>query len=182
MITNENMALLKIRLAELSEINSLNQICEKAYSDTYAFHWETPEFLGKYVKKEFSVERLLKDVSDPKIRYFFIFQNETPIGFIKLQFEPNYQDFERDKTVEIVKFYIVPEQINKGFGSEVFKQVLEFIKINKQENIVLNVLDSNIGAIHFYKKLGFEYHSDTKVTEIGFLEKFRGMQLMTKKI
>ncbi len=62
----------------------MQRLCETAYTQHFGNHWEEggPEL---YLEDQFGTERLNRDLGSDSIAFYFIVDNETPVGFIKLQ-------------------------------------------------------------------------------------------------
>ena len=61
---------------------------------------------------------------------------------------------------ELMYMYIKPNFRNKGFGSDLFKKVLNFTKEGKVKEIYSYVSDRNPHALSFYKKMKAEVIQD----------------------
>ena len=121
---------LKLTTLDLNNINSVQKL-QKNCED-------------KVWKKE-SLVHLLKEGSG----FGFILSEEfTGIGYIlarSLQSE-----------LEILSFGVLSGYRRIGLGSILFKEIEEFIIINKKSQLILEVNNNNYKAKNFYKSMGLE--------------------------
>lgn len=88
--------------------------------------------------------------------------NGQPIGFIQIidpaKEETHYWgNIEADKRA--IDIWIGEEKnLGKGYGTEMMKLALEICFMDETVNeVIIDPLESNKKAIHFYKKIGFQY-------------------------
>ena len=79
-------------------------------------------------------------------RFYFIQVEGENTGFVSVHQEEKNEWF-------IPKFYINQTLAGKGYGTEVFKELLQ---ITQADSIRLTVNRQNYKAINFYFKLGFK--------------------------
>ncbi|MDC0888613.1 ribosomal protein S18-alanine N-acetyltransferase, partial [Candidatus Thioglobus sp.] len=58
--------------------------------------------------------------------------------------------------IDILTIAITPQFQRKGLGRELLDDLLQRLDKNKVRSIMLEVRVSNVSAIHFYQKYGFE--------------------------
>ena len=86
-----------------------------------------------------------------KARPFVIMNDETPVGFIMLEWQ------EAEKECSIWRFMIDKNYQKNGFGKQAILQALDMIKsTNKFDIITLSCVETNEVAMKFYKSLGFK--------------------------
>ena len=86
-----------------------------------------------------------------------------------------------DETTIIHTFAVDSRFAGKGIGKEIFNQIKRNTLKNCQKSIRLDVIDGNVGAEKFFKKLGFEYVDTVEIFHdaVG-LEKFHFYELVLK--
>lgn len=87
----------------------------------------------------------LNDLNNPFAYHYVILENNYIIGFVS----SIYDGF----SLEILNIVIDKKYQSKGYGKKLLCYVLDEIMPN---NVVLEVRESNIKAINFYKKLNFK--------------------------
>lgn len=78
-------------------------------------------------------------------------ENEKIVGTASLSRLPRRMKHRGDFSVSVLK-----ECWNKGVGSRLLLEIINFAKENSFEIIDLQVRSDNLPAIHLYKKFGFE--------------------------
>ena len=80
------------------------------------------------------------------------------------------------------KFYILPQYNGLGIGNSAFEILLKAPQFQGKESLILSVIDTNVKAIRFYEKLGFYFHSKTRLKLPYFKEELKGMHRMVKAL
>ncbi|MEP5338656.1 MAG: GNAT family N-acetyltransferase [Algibacter sp.] len=131
-----------IKRATIENIEKLQAICIKAYSENFAIHWNS-NGLELYLESQFNYERLKSELTGDSIKYYFInYENDT-VGFIKLNTSKN-------DVVELEKIYLLPKYKRKGLGKFAFSSIIENQKEKDLKTILLDMVDTNISSIQFH--------------------------------
>ena len=69
-----------------------------------------------------------------------------------------------------------------GIGNSAFEILLKTSQFQGKEFLFLSVIDTNVKAIRFYEKLGFSFHSKTRLYLPYFREELKGMHRMVKAL
>lgn len=165
---------MQLEKATSDSIAVLQEICIAAYAQNFAHHWEA-NGLDLYLADQFSIERLAADVSNPNFVYYFIKASAKPIGFIKVKLTADLTTFRKEETVELEKIYVLPEMKGQGIGKKALTAIIQEMKDAGKKILFLCVIDTNSAAIKFYEKLGFQYHSKTRLDAPFFKEELKGM-------
>lgn len=171
---------MELKKAVLANLDSLKKICNDAYALNFHDHWNDGG-LEWYLQREFSIDRLTADLKDKNSAYYFIEHELKPIGFLKIKNNSSI-DIQNDTSAELEKIYVLPEYKGKGIGKSALKEIIKRTTARGIKNIYLGVIDTNKDAIAFYKKLGFEYHSKTRLDIPYFKDELKGMHRMVKKL
>jgi ribosomal protein S18 acetylase RimI-like enzyme len=65
-----------------------------------------------------------------------------------------------------------------GTGKAALGEIIEKVRESGAKTLFLCVLDTNLPAISFYKKMGFVFHSTTRLDNPNFKEELKGMYRM----
>lgn len=96
---------------------------------------------------------------------------DTAVGFISY--------FKKDQECEITTLYLLPQYQNLGIGTKLMDAALiDASQCNSCSSLSLWVLKTNLTAISFYEKLGFEsdgqcdeeLYGDTKIIDIRMVK------------
>ena len=162
--------------ARIDDISALQAVCQQTYTQVFAHHW-TGNGLAIYLSEQFNTERLKIELNSTHFDYFFIRQNKKNIGFIKIKYQTSAELSDLDNC-ELEKIYILPQYSGQGIGKAVMEKVITQAKNREKRLMYLCVIDTNLNAIAFYKKLGFQFHSKTRLEALFFKEALRGMNRM----
>jgi len=160
-----------------SDIGRLYEICSEAYTLNFADHWDDGG-LSVYLQSQFNEARLRAEVSQTGTDYFFIKKYGEEVGFIKLKYEAQLDNVEAESICELEKIYVLPSYKAKGIGTVAMKKLMHLCKDLGNQCMYLCVLETNTSSIGFYKKLGFAFHSKTRLEEPLFKEELKGMDRM----
>ncbi len=170
---------IKLKKASIKDESELAALCVESYSQTYHDHWEEGGLVW-YLEREFGAKRIALDLSSNNITHYFIeFQGEQ-IGFIKISTSFSISGIENAN--ELDKFYILPQYTGLGIGNSAFEILLKAPQFQGKESLILSVIDTNVKAIRFYEKLGFYFHSKTRLNLPYFKEELKGMHRMVKAL
>jgi ribosomal protein S18 acetylase RimI-like enzyme len=166
-----------IREALPEDLDVLFAICRKAYSENFAHHWNEGG-LEWYLEKVYSRDVIQTDLTDAAIRYFIAYDNTMPVGFMKLKLHAALPGHSSDKGLEVDKIYFLPAYQGKGIGKSLINQALQVARDLHKDLVWLGVIDTNLPAIEFYRKIGFEFHDKTRLEIPFFKEDLKGMWRM----
>ena len=139
----------------LQDIDTLRLLAIRTYTDAFA-HKNKPGVLEKYVVYAFAKAHLEKQLLAPNSYWYFLKQNDTIIGYLKLNVGNAQTEFQDKNGLEIERIYIDSPYINKGFGKKAIDfSISEAVKLEKNY-IWLGVWEENPDAIRFYKRCGFK--------------------------
>lgn len=172
---------MKLVKATSSDISSLKQICEEAYTQNFSGHWEASG-IEIYLEKEFNEERLNADISDLLTDYFFINVQNLPIGFVKIKYEAPLAGFAPEKVIELLKIYVLPRCKGMGYGRFALQEIIKIAEEKKKEAICLSVLETNYASIKFYEKNSFTFHGTTRLDAPLFKEHLREMKVLKYEV
>jgi len=161
-----------------TEMEALQAICIEAYTKNFAHHWDG-NGLEIYLDNQFSTKRIAKDLDNPLLNYYFIKVKEKPIGFIKLNLKVAFENYAENEVAKLEKMYVLPEMKGQGIGKKALTNIIQQMKKFNKKAFFLCVIDTNVAAIKFYEKLGFQYHSKTRLEVPLFKEELKGMHRMS---
>ncbi len=171
---------MKLKKASIDDKLELQKICTRSYTEVFANHW-TGNGLELYLEQQFGDSRLNLELVNPDYEYFFIKKDDENIGFVKMNYKTSEELSELDNC-ELDKIYILPKYSGMGIGKMAMSKIIEIIKQKGKMLFFLCVIDENKSAIAFYEKLGFEFHSKTRLDVPNFREELRGMNRMCLRL
>ncbi|WP_299766123.1 GNAT family N-acetyltransferase [uncultured Dokdonia sp.] len=139
----------------IQDINTLRTLATRTYTNAFA-HKNKPGVLEKYVVYAFAKAHLEKQLLAPDSYWYFMQQNDTIIGYLKLNIGNAQTEFQDKNGLEIERIYIDSPYVNQGFGKKAIDfSISEALKLEKNY-IWLGVWEENPDAIRFYKRCGFK--------------------------
>ena len=104
----------------------------------------------EFIKKGWSIKEINNQFNKISNVSYGIFDKDLMVSFIF----GDLINIEKNSEYEILLIYVGKHYRNKGLGSKLIKQIEE--NCNCLKNIHLEVSESNLTGILFYKKMGFK--------------------------
>jgi ribosomal protein S18 acetylase RimI-like enzyme len=156
---------MQIRKAKQNDAKVLAELGAKTFYDTFRPH-NTEEDMQTYIKKSYSIEIISENLSNTNIQYFIAFDDEVPIGYIKLIKNKIFEKLDTKKNIELEKIYVLNSYHDKKIGKELMLAAIQFSMEENFETLFLGVWQENKRAINFYKKFEFETFA-TRAFKLG---------------
>lgn len=106
------------------------------------------------LKETVGEEMLASELHNKFARFYVATYNDLVIGYLSCWMV--------EDTVDIINVVIDSKYQHQGFGQALFFQMEEEAKLNNCNNIMLEVKETNLNAIKFYQKQGYEQISIRK--------------------
>jgi len=133
----------------------LTSLGAKAFHDTFVA-MNTKEDMDLYLSENFSVERLLLELTDSKNVFFIVENNGQLAGYAKTRKSTSPDELEVSQSLEIERLYAAKEFIGKKVGDALMQCCLQQAADEGYHVVWLGVWEHNLRAISFYEKWGFE--------------------------
>lgn len=149
-----NKELIKLKLAEKKDLNLLISIHKLSFNSTFesAFAQVNPSF----------------EEGARRLTWIAYNQDNIAVGKIHARFDL--------EGVYLHDIGVIPQFRNQKYGQVIVSQVLDFLKQEGHQNILLDIISDNIAALVLYKKCGFEiiaHYQFWKFTVNELLEKLK---------
>lgn len=149
---NQDYILIQATLADLEEL--LN-FAKSTFIDTYE-HLNNPKSFQDYLDKAFSKENFKAEIETPNTHFYVLREEETIIGYIKLNFSKGAEELDSKICVEIERIYVLPKAKGKGYGKALIEKAKKVAIEQGKQVLWLGVWEHNAKAIGFYEKMGFK--------------------------
>ena len=141
-----------------SHVDSLVSIGAQTFAETFVgMQYYTREIVEGYTSQAFTVEKISKDLSDPKITYLLLEVEGELAGYAKLVDRP-LEDCVRDfNAIYLERIYFLKSFQRRGLGQVLMDEVKSRTKKLGFDSMWLSVWEYNIPAVTFYRKHGFDH-------------------------
>jgi GNAT superfamily N-acetyltransferase len=109
-----------------------------------------------HMSQYYTPDKIHAELIDPLNTFLLAYHEESIAGYAKLNEHEKEEAFGIDNPIEIERIYSVKEMIGKGVGKKLMETCLDIAKMKNKNTIWLGVWESNIRAIEFYSRWGFE--------------------------
>jgi ribosomal protein S18 acetylase RimI-like enzyme len=143
-----------IRAISINDLQSLQSISKQTFTETFASS-NSKENMDKYLNEALSLEKLTEELNNPNSLFYFIEDNNTPIGYLKLNMGASQTELNDNTALEIERIYVTQAYQGKKIGQQLYEKAIQVAKEKGVEYIWLGVWEENHKAIQFYTKNGF---------------------------
>ncbi len=137
------------------------------FYESYAqFNSETN--MIEYINKSFFYNQLQSDIEANVGSYFIFWENETPIGYAKVNYTiyPDCAPTLVGNIAEIQRIYLLKSAQKKGIGGVAFNEIINYLITKKIDYLWLGVWKNNANAIEFYHKMNMKIIGE-RIFELG---------------
>jgi ribosomal protein S18 acetylase RimI-like enzyme len=171
------MTSITIKKAFLEDLETLQNVGRETFYETFA-QYNSEDEMQKYLDKSFASEKLTKELNTIDSHFFIAWENENPIGYLKVNSGKAQTELQNETSLEIERIYVKSEYHGKKVGQILYDKALEIAVQEKKKYLWLGVWEENIRAVNFYKKNGF-VEFDKHIFKLGNEEQ---TDLMMRKV
>lgn len=154
-----------IRLIDIRDLAALQSISRQTFVETFSDQ-NTVENMHQYLREKLSTEQLTKELQHPDSQFYFIEENQQPIGYLKLNTGRAQTEMVDPNAMEIERIYVLKAYLGKKVGQLLYDKAIEVAKAMNATFVWLGVWEENPRAIRFYEKNGF-VEFDRHVFKLG---------------
>jgi ribosomal protein S18 acetylase RimI-like enzyme len=145
---------LSFREATTSDANLIAQIGAETFKAAFGPD-NTSNDMEAYLAAHFNLETIQALLDDSASTFLLGYEQEKVIGYAMLRVGVPPDSVVSPNPIELVRFYILPDLIGSGYGSELMAACLARADDMGRTAIWLGVWEKNLRAIQFYEKWGF---------------------------
>ena len=145
---------LHFRECDGTDLDTLVNISKRTFSDAFEKD-NDPEDFQAYIHKAFHSKKLEAELANKDSLFHFVYDDETLVGYFKLNIETAQTDIKDPDSVEIERIYVLKEHQGKTIGSWMLKKIIARAQTLCKNYIWLGVWEHNPKAIQFYQRHGF---------------------------
>jgi len=143
-----------IRNATPEDLNVIQSIGRETFFETFAAS-NTAADMNDYLEKSFHEDKLSAELNHPESRFFIAWEDQTPIGYLKVNWGQAQTELKDDTALEIERIYVRSSHQGQQVGRLLYEKALETARLLGKPAIWLGVWEANARAIRFYQKNGF---------------------------
>lgn len=171
------MTSIVLKKAVSADLQTLQQIGKETFYETFSKHNSEAE-MQKYLAESFASEKILKELNTPESQFFIAWEDESPVGYLKVNSGKAQTELQDGTAIEIERIYVKSSHQGKKVGQLMFDKALEIARQQNKKYIWLGVWEENKKAVNFYTKNGFT-EFDKHIFRLGNDEQ---TDLMMKKV
>lgn len=149
---------MEIKRCTADDVKQLRDICCRTFVETFAAQ-NTKEDMERFLEESFSEERLTEELSDPDSFTYIAYEQDEPIGYLKLNIGSAQTEEGFENSLEIQRIYLISDVKGRGYGTELIRFSEAKARELSMGYVWLGVWEFNYPALKFYAKLGFEQFS-----------------------
>jgi ribosomal protein S18 acetylase RimI-like enzyme len=137
-----------------SHLERLQRIAQETFYRTF-IHETTEQNMQAYLAEVFSIEQLQQQLLNTDIQLFLAVADED-VGYLKLNTGTSQTELREEEGIEIERLYVKQPFHGKGVADALMQQAIKTGVALKKSYIWLGVAETNVKAVKFYSKYGFE--------------------------
>ncbi|WKV13599.1 GNAT family N-acetyltransferase [Marivirga harenae] len=149
------MKSLSLRKVNLNDKIALQKISKQTFLETYSAG-NTEDDMSRYLEEEFSLEKLVSQLSNQNSEFYFACLGSVIVGYLKINVAEAQTEMKNENTLEIQRIYVLADYQGKRIGKLLYKKAIEIAQQKEVDFLWLGVWEKNPKAIRFYEQLGFK--------------------------
>jgi diamine N-acetyltransferase len=145
---------IRVTRVTAEDLDSLLEISRTTFRETFA-ESNSPDDMQKYLDENLNRDTLRDQLTHPDSEFYFAVIDESPVGYMKLNFGAAQTELKDVNAVEIERIYALKEFHGKQVGQTLYHKAVDIAKSGKLQYLWLGVWEKNQRAIAFYRKNGF---------------------------
>ena len=143
-----------IRVAHPDDAKEFAALCARTFVSAYS---ELPRaVLEAYVSEAFGYEQQCAELTDPRAKVFVVDAGDALAGYVLVRDEEPPVALPGSSPLAISRLYLESAVRGRGFGSELFRHVVDHAGRKGNDQLWLTVWDHNTHARQVYASWGFE--------------------------
>ena len=94
----------------------LSDLAKEIYTPHYPYLWEAGGVEWYIHEYAYPLEKIQAELNDPNNLHYIAYQNNEPVGYIKLNINTKTAGFQGDQVMELERIYIYKEGVQKGIN------------------------------------------------------------------
>lgn len=159
-------------------IDELTDIAVITYQQNYTYLWHDKG--EAYIARVYNKALLLADLSKPNVNYFFVYDDDELIGYMRLKQKP-HPDLPQQSGLEISKLYLLKQSTGKGAGKTIMTFIANWAKQHQCAVMWLMVMEVS-PAKTFYERNGFTETGRSYLDYPNLIDEYRLIITMVARV
>ncbi len=173
---------MEFRKIDSTQAEMLSQLSKAIYKEYYLHLWHPGGAEWYQNEHAYHPDKLMAELKDPNNQHFVVFENDRPMGYLKIRINAELQGSEAMNCLEIERIYLHKAIAGKGIGRKLMLLSESIAIENHKQMIFLKAMDSSKDAIAFYQKMGYSICGTWILPFEQMKEAYRGMVILSKRI
>ena len=148
------VGMLTFRRCTMDDLQQLRDLLKETYQDTFG-EFCSKKIMQIYLSEAFHKEKISQELNNPCSAFYFAYDDESLVGYIKVNDFPAQTDINDETSLELERIYLLQAFQGLGYGKELLDKAVCIAARKKKKYIWLGVWEKNLKAIGFYSKNGF---------------------------
>ncbi|MEL7530960.1 MAG: GNAT family N-acetyltransferase [Bacteroidota bacterium] len=148
--------MLDIRIAQTQDAPIIALLARLTFSETFGDLFADKNDLRVYLDQTFGVAKIKQGLSKPNNCFAIAYFNDLPVGYGKLKYSSPSDFVELPALGQLQKLYVLQAFLSQKIGLQLQNFLFAEAQAKEVKSIWLSVLDTNLRAIRFYQKSGFQ--------------------------
>ncbi|MBQ4819182.1 GNAT family N-acetyltransferase [Aquimarina sp. MMG016] len=144
--------MISLSRAKIEDAENISYLGATTFDQSFGYLFRDREDIEGYLRKTFSLEKITQSIQKSHNIYWLVKEDDSPIGYAKLQLDSPSDFIKNDKTCKLQKLYMLKGTSSKGIGSRLQQLIFDKAIEEGQEYLWLSALKQNERAIAFYKR------------------------------
>ena len=167
---------------DISHADELSALAKTIYVEYYLHLWNpggADWYMNEYA---YPPEKLKQELADNNNLHFIVYDDEQPVGYLKLKLNAVLEGFKNKNSLEIERIYLHRSAAGKGIGKQLMLVSEDIARQHQKQMIFLKAMDSSLDAISFYQKMGYTLCGTLRLPFSQIKDEYRGMVILRKEL
>lgn len=167
-----------IKPVTVNDVELLRAVALQSYREHYLHLWYDNG--AQYIAENFNLQQLTEELQDDNARFFMVYTQNDPCGFIKVNIDAPLNDV--TNALELERIYFKQSAGGKGLGGQAVEYVFALAKKLGKQLVWLKVMDTSTKPMAFYERMGFKVCGTYYLPHDQMKVELRGMYIMKKEL
>ena len=146
---------IQIRKATLDDAEYISLLARFTFTETFGHNFRDHKDLTDYYDRTFSVSKIRSGLLNDNNIFYIALCDELPVGYAKLKKRSKSEFMDSNEVSQLQKIYILNDFQSVRIGEKLQSALFEETISSGSKFLWLSVLKTNVKAISFYSKHGF---------------------------